>query len=142
MFLLFKEWEQKASKLKEEYAVAMKEYEESGNAAAFKNRDSGKEKSDKKKKKDTKKEASVSPSKAMAGGTFKSKEYISDVDSSSGDDEDGSKSKKVKFASVSMYPNCRDSLLCTSYFFSLRKRRMNLKKKAKMIRRRIIRNLR
>ena len=59
--------------------AAMKEYEASADGEANEKAEKGE-----KKKKEAKKE--VSPNKSMAGTTFKSKEYISDDDSSSGED--------------------------------------------------------
>ncbi|XP_021934094.1 FACT complex subunit Ssrp1 isoform X2 [Zootermopsis nevadensis] len=81
------EWENKASKLKEEYAKAMKEYEASGGG--------GSESKDK--KKETKKKESTPKSVPPKSGSFKSKEYISDVESSSSSekaDDEGGKGKK------------------------------------------------
>lgn len=66
----------------------MKEYEASGGGQAKEKAEKA-EKAEKgeKKKKETKKEVKKeSPSKLMTGTTFKSKEYISDVDSSSDED--------------------------------------------------------
>lgn len=84
------EWEEKAAEAKEEYQKAMKEYEASGGGASKEPKEKSKsEKKSSAKKKEVKKE---SPGKAMAGGAFKSKEYISDDDSSSG----GEGSKKVR----------------------------------------------
>ncbi|XP_076665639.1 structure specific recognition protein [Andrena cerasifolii] len=85
------EWEEKAAKAKKEYMVAMKEYEASGGGQATENEE--KAEKGEKKKKETKKEVKKdSPNKLMSGASFKSKEYISDVDSSS--DEDVKKSEK------------------------------------------------
>ena len=89
------EWDEKAVKAKKEYMAAMKEYEASGGGQATKEKAEKAEKGEKgeKKKKEAKKEAKKeSPTKLMAGTSFKSKEYISDVDSSS--DEDVKKSEK------------------------------------------------
>ncbi|GLH09484.1 FACT complex subunit Ssrp1 [Gryllus bimaculatus] len=79
-------WEAKVAKAKEEYVKAMKEYNESGGAAAAKaSADT------KKDKKETKKKTPSKPS-PVKSGAYKSKEYISDDDSSSDDD----KKKKKK----------------------------------------------
>lgn len=69
------EWEVKAAKAKKEYAALMKEYMANGGDKTTEK----KEKPEGKKKKEIKKD---SPSK-MSGTAFKSKEYISDDDSSS-----------------------------------------------------------
>ncbi|KAG9434226.1 FACT complex subunit Ssrp1 [Apis mellifera carnica] len=76
------EWEQKAAKAKKDYSASMKEYEASGGQK-------DKKEKGEKKKKENKKE---SPNKLMSGTSFKSKEYISDDESSS--DEDNKKSEK------------------------------------------------
>ncbi|XP_058803231.1 FACT complex subunit Ssrp1 [Phymastichus coffea] len=88
-------FEKMAAEDKERYAREMKEYKASGQSSKVSKE---KKKSEKKTstKKDTKKE---SPSKAMAGGVFKSKEYISDVDSSSNDGSSKSKPQKRKHSS-------------------------------------------
>ncbi|KYN18832.1 FACT complex subunit Ssrp1, partial [Trachymyrmex cornetzi] len=78
------EWEAKAAKAKKDYTASMKEYQTSGG---------GKEKTKEKKienKKETKKD---SPSKQMSGSGFKSKEYISDDDSSSDESKKSAKEK-------------------------------------------------
>ena len=85
------EWDEKAAKAKKEYMAAMKEYEASGGGQA-KEKVEKAEKGEKKKKEAKKEVKKESPSKLMTGTTFKSKEYISDVDSSS--DEDVKKSEK------------------------------------------------
>ena len=77
-------WEEKAAEAKEAYQKAMKEYQASGGGVSKESKEKTKPEKKAPKKKETKKE---SPSKAMSGGAFKSKEYISDDDSSS-DDED------------------------------------------------------
>lgn len=79
------EWETKAVKAKEEYAVSMKEYEASGGS---KSKD--KKEKEPKKKKETKRDSS---SKLMSGSSFKSKEYISD-DGSSSDESKKSEKKR------------------------------------------------
>lgn len=71
------EWEQKAAKAKKDYSASIKEYEASASGQKDK-----KEKGEKKKK-ENKKE---SPNKLMSGTSFKSKEYISDDESSSDED--------------------------------------------------------
>ncbi|KAE8752921.1 hypothetical protein FOCC_FOCC000266 [Frankliniella occidentalis] len=78
------EWEAKATKLKEEYTEAMKEYTASGgsSAAASSKKESGAKKPSKSKV------SAVSPSKVV------SKEYISDDDSSSDDDKPAKKESK------------------------------------------------
>ncbi|XP_076164551.1 structure specific recognition protein [Ptiloglossa arizonensis] len=87
------EWEEKAAKAKKEYTASMKEYEASGGGQVKDKKEKGdkKEKVDKKKK-DVKKESPSS--KLMSGNTFKSKEYISEDESSS--DEDTKKSEKKR----------------------------------------------
>ncbi|XP_054012092.1 FACT complex subunit Ssrp1 [Hylaeus anthracinus] len=89
------EWEEKAAKAKKEYAASMSEYKASGGGGAAAQTKDKKEKLDKKekgekKKKDAKKE---SPNKLV--GSFKSKEYISEDDSSS-DGEGGTKKSDKK----------------------------------------------
>ncbi|XP_014479243.1 PREDICTED: FACT complex subunit Ssrp1 [Dinoponera quadriceps] len=84
------EWEAKAAKAKEEYAVSMKEYEASGGGKS-KDKSDKKENAGPKKKKETKKD---SPSKIMSGSSFKSKEYISDDGSSSSDESKKSGKKR------------------------------------------------
>ncbi|XP_076062638.1 structure specific recognition protein [Oratosquilla oratoria] len=87
-------WEALAKEAKEKYDIAMKEYKASGGGAAAKT----------KAKKTPQKAsaasaaaaaaaASVSPSKAGSGGSYKSKEYISDSDS---EDSEGGKPDKKK----------------------------------------------
>lgn len=76
-------WEAKAAEAKEEYVKAMEEYKASGGGVSKEPKEKTKSKKESSKKKEVKKE---SPGKAMAGGSFKSKEYISDDDSSSGDE--------------------------------------------------------
>lgn len=79
------EWEAKAAKAKKEYAASMKEYEASGGSKS-------KEKKEKtEKKKDTTK--SSPGSKGMSGSSFKSKEYISDDDSSSDESKKSGKNR-------------------------------------------------
>ncbi|KAG7199932.1 hypothetical protein KM043_014368 [Ampulex compressa] len=81
------EWEQKAAKAKKEYAASMKEYEASGGGLVKENKEKGDGK-----KKEARKDlpsSSSSPGKGIGGTTFKSKEYISEDDSSSeGDHND------------------------------------------------------
>ena len=83
------EWEEKAAKAKKEYNDAMKDYvpSEVSKPKDKKEKTEKTEKTEKsdKKKKETKKE---SPTK-VSSGSFKSKEYISDDDTSS--DEDNKK---------------------------------------------------
>ncbi|KAK0174565.1 hypothetical protein PV327_010324 [Microctonus hyperodae] len=85
------EWEEKAAKLKKEYAEAMKEYEATNKNKPDKKESKKETKKESKKdsKKGTKKESEVSPTKS---GSFKSKEYISD-DNSSDDNEEDKKSE-------------------------------------------------
>lgn len=87
------EWNDKASKAKEEYNTAMKDYTESGGG---KDKEVTKKtaKDTKKKEKPSKKET-VSKESPVKSAGFKSKEYISDSDSSSNDESD----KKVTFCS-------------------------------------------
>ncbi|XP_033321346.2 structure specific recognition protein [Megalopta genalis] len=80
------EWEEKAAKAKKEYTASMKEYVASGGGEVKEKKEKGE-----KKKKEVKKE---SPSKLMSGSTFKSKEYISEDDSSS--DEGNKKAEKKR----------------------------------------------
>ncbi|CAL7950858.1 unnamed protein product [Xylocopa violacea] len=87
------EWEQKAAKAKKEYTASMKEYEASGGNQKEKKEKAEKSEKSEKKKKEVKKE---SPSKLMAGTTFKSKEYISDDESSSDDDNKKSNKKRSR----------------------------------------------
>ncbi|KAI4461805.1 fact complex subunit ssrp1 [Holotrichia oblita] len=81
------EWEKKASKAKEEYQKAIKEYKESGGGAAAASGDSEKKPAAKKKA------PVVSPPKGST--SFKSKEYIESNDESSSDDE-GDKKTSAK----------------------------------------------
>lgn len=83
------EWESKASKLKEDYAKAMKEYKVSGGGGGS---------ASKEKKKETKRKESPSKSSPTKSGTFKSKEYISDADTSSSSEND-EKGKEKKSSS-------------------------------------------
>lgn len=77
-------WEEKAAEAKEEYLKAMEEYKASGGGTSSKEpKEKSKASEKKSKQKEVKKE---SPSKALSG-SFKSKEYISDDDSSSGGDD-------------------------------------------------------
>ncbi|XP_052753294.1 FACT complex subunit Ssrp1 [Galleria mellonella] len=92
------EWEEKASKAKEEYNAAMKKYKDSGAAAEFKQKKKQAEKerkaADKKSKPATKKAKNTSAGSG-SGGKFTSKEYIEDDDSSSSDsDKDKKKDSK------------------------------------------------
>ncbi|KAK6629914.1 hypothetical protein RUM43_003735 [Polyplax serrata] len=75
------EWNERAKKAKADYEVALKKFKESGGE-----NDGEKAKSNKKVK------GSSSPSKAVPSGGFKSKEYLSDSDSST----DGEKKKTAK----------------------------------------------
>jgi structure-specific recognition protein 1 len=84
---LLQEWEGKATKLKEEYAKAVKEYVASGGGRGV---------DSKEKKKDTKKKESTPKSSPAKSGNFKSKEYISDVDSSSSSEKDDEDKKEKK----------------------------------------------
>lgn len=90
------EWEQKAAKAKKDYESSMKEYKASGGGGSQKEKkekekpEKEKPEKEEKKKKESKKE---SPSKLMTGGSFKSKEYISD-DESSSDEDNKTKSEK------------------------------------------------
>lgn len=92
-------WEEKAAKDKERYAAEMKEYNEKGGAG------SGDEEAKKSSKK--RKSESLSPTKkhnnSMTGSGYKSKEYISEEDSSS--DENDTKSKKSKSVSLTFFIN-------------------------------------
>ncbi|XP_023722223.1 FACT complex subunit Ssrp1 [Cryptotermes secundus] len=81
------EWEGKATKLKEEYAKAVKEYEASGGGGGS---------DSKEKKKDTKRKETTPKSSPTKSGNFKSKEYISDVDTSSSNEKDDNEDKKEK----------------------------------------------
>uniref|UniRef100_A0A1Q3EZC6 FACT complex subunit SSRP1 n=1 Tax=Culex tarsalis TaxID=7177 RepID=A0A1Q3EZC6_CULTA len=94
------EWEGKATKAKEEYAEAMKEYKASGGGGGGGSGDEGGKASTKKRKSEGSPKKSTSTGAAMKGSGFKSKEYISGDDSSSDDDDDGAKkdSKKAKKA--------------------------------------------
>lgn len=90
-------WEAKAVKAKEDYVIAMKEYEASGGAAAAAATASSEKKSSSSSSKKSKPSSKsvVSPPKSASGGAFKSKEYVSD-DSSSEDDEKKSAKKPAK----------------------------------------------
>lgn len=88
------EWEEKASKAKEEYNQAMKKYKDSGAADEFKQ----KKKQAEKERKAADKKAKAPPSKktkntsaGSSSGKFTSKEYVEDDDSSS---DSGSDNKK------------------------------------------------
>lgn len=89
---IIQEWEEKAAKAKKEYAASMKEYEASGQGSGQvkDKKEENKEKVERKKKEKVerkKKEAKKeSPTKPASGSPFKSKEYISDDDSSSDED--------------------------------------------------------
>ncbi|XP_041979257.1 FACT complex subunit Ssrp1 [Aricia agestis] len=91
------EWEEKASKAKEEYNQAMKKYKDSGAADEFKQK---KKQADKEKKAAERKKGAAASKKAKntsagsGSGNFKSKEYIDDDDSSS--DSDSGKKKETK----------------------------------------------
>lgn len=77
------EWEEKAAKAKEKYQEEMKEWKASGGEAA------AKEKKEKGSKTTAKKSAPKKDTKprAPAVGTYKSKEMISEEDTSSSEDE-------------------------------------------------------
>lgn len=81
------EWESKATKLKEEYVKAVKEYEASGGGGGS---------DSKEKKKDVKRKEPTPKSSPTKSGNFKSKEYISDADTSSSSEKDDDKDKKEK----------------------------------------------
>lgn len=84
-------WEEKAAEAKEEYLKAMEEYKASGGVTTSKE---PKEKGKTEKKSEAKETKKESPTKSLSG-SFKSKEYISDDDSSeSGGDDDA---KSVSF---------------------------------------------
>ncbi|XP_060803236.1 FACT complex subunit Ssrp1 [Amyelois transitella] len=89
------EWEEKASKAKDEYNIAMKKYKDSGAADEFKQKKKAADKERKaaeKKKNAPSKKSKPSAVGTGSGGKFTSKEYIDDDDSSS--DSDGDKKKK------------------------------------------------
>ncbi|CAG5045160.1 unnamed protein product [Parnassius apollo] len=94
------EWDEKASKAKEEYNQAMKKYKESGAADEFKQKKKQAEKerkaADKKSKAppSAKKAKSSSTAAAASSGKFTSREYIEDDDSSSDSDKEKEKEKK------------------------------------------------
>ncbi|CAK1580481.1 unnamed protein product [Parnassius mnemosyne] len=95
------EWEEKASKAKEEYNQAMKKYKESGAADEFKQKKKQAEKerkaADKKSKAPPaakKAKSSSSTPAAASSGKFTSREYIEDDDSSSDSDKEKEKEKK------------------------------------------------
>ncbi|KAM3965239.1 structure specific recognition protein [Aphomia sociella] len=92
------EWEEKASKAKEEYNQAMKKYKESGAADEFKQKKKQAEKerkaADKKSKPAASKKAKNTSAGSGSGGKFTSKEYIEDDSSSS--DSDNNKKKETK----------------------------------------------
>lgn len=77
-------WEAKSAKAKEDYNEAMKEYKAKGGASETKE-------TGEKRKKEHK-----TPTKSPGGSGFKSKEYISDDESSDSNKEQGSKKKKAK----------------------------------------------
>lgn len=93
-----KEWEEKAAKDKERYLREMKEYESSGKAASF----SEKTKAEKRKNEALK----STPTKSGSGGNYKSKEYISDDDSSSDGGDKAKKKPKV----------CERTLRCLNFY--------------------------
>uniref|UniRef100_A0A1B0D4W3 FACT complex subunit SSRP1 n=1 Tax=Phlebotomus papatasi TaxID=29031 RepID=A0A1B0D4W3_PHLPP len=78
-------WEEKANKEKEKYNEAMKNYKAEGGSKKKDSDDKGTKR---------KKDSSPKKSTSMSGSGFKSKEYISDEDSSSESEED--KKKKTK----------------------------------------------
>ncbi|XP_018329457.1 FACT complex subunit Ssrp1 [Agrilus planipennis] len=93
------EWEKKAAKAKEEYEQAMKEYNAKGGSSA------GGDKKDSKKETATKsKKKATNPTPPKSTGPYKSKEYVSDVDSTSSEDE-----KKKKPAPKSKSSAAADS---------------------------------
>ncbi|CAK1551232.1 unnamed protein product [Leptosia nina] len=93
------EWEEKASKAKEEYNQAMKKYKDSGAADEFKQKKKQAEKeeksADKKSKAPAPKKAKANTSAGSGSGKFTSKEYVDDDDSSS-DSDAGKKNKGSK----------------------------------------------
>ncbi|RVE50911.1 hypothetical protein evm_004478 [Chilo suppressalis] len=96
-----KEWEEKASKAKEEYAEAMKKYKDSGAADEFKQKkkqaDKDRKAAEKKPKAPVSKKSKASTAAAGAGagsGKFTSKEYVEDDDSSTDDDKPKTESKE------------------------------------------------
>ncbi|XP_059051992.1 FACT complex subunit Ssrp1 [Achroia grisella] len=93
------EWEEKASKAKEEYNQAMKKYKESGAADEFKQKKKQAEKEKKaadKKSKPPSKKAKNTSAGSGSGGKFTSKEYIEDDSSSSDSDNEKKKAEKPK----------------------------------------------
>lgn len=80
-------WEEKAAKDKERYANEMKTYKPSGNGES-----SSAGKSSSKRKKESPKKSTTT---TMAGSGFKSKEYISEDDSSADSENDKKSKKKV-----------------------------------------------
>ncbi|CAG9102879.1 unnamed protein product [Plutella xylostella] len=94
------EWEEKASKAKEEYNKAMDKYKESGAAAEFKEKkkqaDKERKQADKKSKAPSKKSSAAKPNTSGSGAKFTSREYIDDDDSSSSDDDKEKDKKKEK----------------------------------------------
>lgn len=99
------EWEQKSNKLKKDYAEAMKEYEANGGG---KDKMKSDNKADKKKKEVTKKKDSVSP-KTISKSSIKSKEYISDDDSSDDD-------KVIHFIHLNIFFISILISVCNNYF--------------------------
>ncbi|XP_013145199.1 PREDICTED: FACT complex subunit Ssrp1 [Papilio polytes] len=92
------EWEEKASKAKEEYNTAMKKYKDSGAADEFKQKKKAAEKerkaADKKSKAPPPTKKSKPAPAAPPSGKFTSKEYIEDDDSSSDSDKEKKKDSK------------------------------------------------
>ncbi|KPI95662.1 PREDICTED: FACT complex subunit Ssrp1 [Papilio xuthus] len=92
------EWEEKASKAKEEYNTAMKKYKDSGAADEFKQKKKAAEKerkaADKKSKAPPPTKKSKPAAAAPPSGKFTSKEYIEDDDSSSDSDKEKKKDNK------------------------------------------------
>ncbi|KPJ08587.1 FACT complex subunit Ssrp1 [Papilio machaon] len=92
------EWEEKASKAKEEYNTAMKKYKDSGAADEFKQKKKAAEKerkaADKKSKAPPPSKKSKPTAAAPPSGKFTSKEYIEDDDSSSDSDKEKKKDNK------------------------------------------------
>ncbi|CAH2048719.1 unnamed protein product, partial [Iphiclides podalirius] len=94
------EWEEKASKAKEEYNQAMKKYKDSGAADEFKQKKKQAEKdrktAEKKSKPAPPKKTKSSSAPSAAPGKFTSKEYIEDDDSSSDSDKEKDNKGKEK----------------------------------------------
>ncbi|KAL4716737.1 hypothetical protein ACJJTC_004856 [Scirpophaga incertulas] len=97
------EWEERASKAKDEYTEAMNKYKESGAAAEFKQKKKQAEKESKASEKKAKppaakkaKAASAAATGSGSGGKFTSREYIDDDDSSSDSDNQPEPKKDVK----------------------------------------------